>query len=54
MNKVLILLALVADVALVANVVHHWDNKPTTHVVVECFNVKGAKLNCVITDETRR
>jgi hypothetical protein len=52
LNKVLIILALIADVALVANVVHHWDNKPQINIGVECFHTDTKKLNCVIRDET--
>ena len=51
MNKVLILLALIADVALVANVVHHWDNRPEINIGVECFHTDTKKLNCVVKED---
>jgi hypothetical protein len=51
MNKVLIILALVADVALVANVVHHWDNRPEINIGVECFHTSTKQLNCTIKED---
>jgi len=49
-NKILIILALIADVALVANVIHHWDSRPQIHVAVECHSI-GNKLACAIVNE---
>jgi hypothetical protein len=51
MNKILILLAVIADAALVVNVVHHWDNKPQINIGVECFHTNTKKLNCVIKED---
>jgi hypothetical protein len=51
MNKVLIILALIADVALVANVLHHWDSKPQINIGVECFHTDAKKLNCTIKED---
>lgn len=42
MNKVLIALALIADAALVVNVVHHWSPvEPKTTFQINCQTDKG-------------
>jgi hypothetical protein len=50
MNKILIALALIADIALVINVVHHWERKPVL-IGIECHTTKTTTLNCAIKEE---
>ena len=47
MNKLLVILALIADVALIVNVWRHWDDNNKVVIQLSCTAQKG-HINCMV------